>query len=93
MSAPIHLVRAKIDEARARGELDSPRSDEARVLAEMETLLLRLAAAHGRDALALRAQLSVKERLLAAILERTGQSVLAGVLWDPMASVAVYDYA
>ncbi|MFK7991278.1 MAG: hypothetical protein AB8I08_35005 [Sandaracinaceae bacterium] len=93
MSAPIHLVRAKIDEARARGELDTPRSDEARVLSEMEGLLAQLANAEGKDALQLRAQLSVKERVLASILERTGQSVLAGALWDPMASVPVYDFA
>ena len=92
MSAPMNLVRAKIDEARARGELDVPRSDEARVLAEMEDLLAQLPAARGKEALTLRAQLAVKERLLASILERTGQSVLAGVLWDPMASVAVYDF-
>ena len=84
-----HLVRAKIAEARARGALEQPESDEARVLAEMESLLAELAHARGQDSLRVRAQLAVKERVLAAILERTGQSMLADVLWD---DVPTYDY-
>ena len=82
MSIPSHLVSAKIAELRARGELREPLTDEARVLAEMDRLLGALAHAEGRDALRLRAQLGVQERLLADIFERTGQGLLADVLWD-----------
>lgn len=82
MGIPHHLVRAKIAEAHARGAFHQPLTDETRVLAEMEMLLGSLAYAEGADALRLRAQLAVKERLLAIILERTGQSMLADVLWD-----------
>ena len=82
MGIPQHLVRAKIAEARARGAFHQPLTDETRVLAEMETLLVSLQFAEGHEALRLRAQLAVKERLLAIILERTGQSMLADVLWD-----------
>lgn len=90
MSVPSHLVSAKIAEARARGDLEQPLTDEARVLAEMERLLSELPQAHGRDALKLRAQLGLQERLLADILERTGQSVLADVLWDEAPSFETY---
>lgn len=90
MSIPSHLVRAKIAEARARGALEAPLTDEARVLAEMERLLGELSHAHGDDALRLRAQLGLQERMLAVILERTGQSVLADVLWDVAPSFDAY---
>lgn len=82
MSIPSHLVSAKIAELRARDELREPLTDEARVLAEMDRLLGALAHAEGCVALRLRAQLAVHERLLADILERTGQGLLAEVLWD-----------
>ena len=82
MSIPSHLVSAKIAELRARGELRQPLTDEARVLAELDRLLRELVHADGQRALALRAQLVVQERLLAAVLDRTGQSLLADVLWD-----------
>lgn len=90
MSVPSHLVSAKIAEARARGALSQPLTDEARVLAEMERLLAELQHAHGPDALRLRAQLGLQERMLADILERTGQSVLADVLWDVSPSYDAY---
>jgi hypothetical protein len=80
--APSHLVAAKIAEARARGALDDPSSDEARVLAEMERLLEELSLASDEEALELKAQLGFQERMLAHILERTGQAVLADVLWE-----------
>ena len=80
---PTHLVRAKIAEARARGLLDDPRSDETRVLAELERILIGLAhAADRKESLRLRAQLAVQERCLAGVLERMGQSVLAQSLWE-----------
>ncbi|HBQ11213.1 MAG: hypothetical protein RLO52_10275 [Sandaracinaceae bacterium] len=82
MSIPSHLVSAKIAEARARGALERPSTDEARILADMERVLAELPAAVGRDALRLRAQLALHERNLAYILERTGQSILSDVLWD-----------
>ncbi len=82
MSIPHHLVRAKIAEARARGAFAGPLTDEARVLSEMERLLSALHHAEGREALRLRAQLAVHERLLAGVLERIGQGTLADALWD-----------
>jgi hypothetical protein len=90
MSIPSHLVSAKIAEARARGALERPRTDEARVLAEMERLLAALPHARGADALHLRAQLELRERVLASVLERTGQSLLADVLWDATPSFDAY---
>ena len=62
MSIPSHLVSAKIAEARARGALERPSTDEARILADMERVLAELPAAVGRDALRLRAQLALHER-------------------------------
>lgn len=88
--APSHLVAAKIAEARARGALDDPSSDEARVLAEMERLLEELAVAPHDEALQLKAQLGFQERMLAHILERTGQTVLADVLWDDIPSYDLF---
>ena len=90
MSIPSHLVNAKIAEARARGLLEQPLTDEARTLAEMDRLLAELAHAHGPDALRLRAQLGLQERLLANILERTGQGPLADVLWEDSPSYDLY---
>lgn len=90
MGIPHHFVSAKIAEARARGALVQPLTDEARVLSEMDMLLSALAFAEGQHALRLRAQLAVKERLLADILERTGQSLLADVLWDVSPSYDAY---
>lgn len=82
MSIPHHLVSAKIAEARARGAFHGPLTDEARVLSEMERTLQSLAHAEGQEALRLRARLALHERMLADIFERTGQSLLADVLWD-----------
>ena len=48
----------------------------------VDRLLAELAMADGVMALRLRAQLELQERLLAAVYERTGQGVLADVLWD-----------
>ena len=82
MSIPSHLVSAKIAELRARGALREPLTDEARVLAEMDRLLEALLLADESEVPRLRAQLGVQERLLAGIFERTGQALLADVLWD-----------
>lgn len=90
MSIPSHLVSAKIAEARARGALEQPLTDEARVLSEIDRLLVELAHAQGAEALRLRARLNLQERMLAYILERTGQSVLADVLWDVTPSYDAY---
>ena len=90
MSICSHLVKAKIAELRARDAIREPRTDEERVLAEMDRLLGALPHADGRDALRLRAQLAVQERLLASIFERTGQGLLADVLWDVSPSYDQY---
>ena len=90
MSIPSNLVSAKIAELRARGALAHPESDEARCLAEMDRLLAELAVAEGRPALRLRAQLELQERLLAGVYERTGQALLADVLWDDTPSYDLF---
>ncbi|MCB9594384.1 MAG: hypothetical protein H6719_16755 [Sandaracinaceae bacterium] len=90
MSIPSHLVSAKIAEHRARGALDRPLTDEARCLAEIDRLLAELAGAEGVSALRLRAQLELQERLLAQVYERTGQALLADVLWDDAPSYDQY---
>ncbi len=77
-----HLVDAKIAEARARGDLDAPLTDEARMLGEMAALLEVLRTARGLAREVAQAQLARCERALADILERTGQGVLADALWD-----------
>ncbi|MEC7525958.1 MAG: hypothetical protein VYE22_39115 [Myxococcota bacterium] len=82
MSIPSHLVSAKIAEARAKGALETPTTDEARILAEMERILAQLPHSVGAESIRLRAQLALHERNLAHILERTGQSILSDVLWD-----------
>lgn len=83
-----HIVHTKIAEARARGALDLPVSDETRALKEIERLLGELGGARGLHAVQLRAQLAVQERSLAFVLARTGQSVVADTLFE---HVPVYD--
>lgn len=90
MSIPSHLVAAKIAEHRARGALARPLTDEARCLAEIDRLLGELSVAEGVDALRVRAQLELQERLLAQVYERTGQGLLADVLWDVAPSYDQY---
>ncbi len=82
MTMPSHLVSAKIAEARARGALEQPTTDEARLLCRMDRLLGELHDTRGARALAVREQLRQCERVLADVLERTGQTVLADALWD-----------
>ena len=83
MGIPMDLVTAKIEQARARGDFDrAPLSDEARLLQEMEELLGRLQHAGGADAVDVRERLRRCEKQLSAILDRTGQGILADVLWD-----------
>ncbi|HJL18653.1 MAG TPA: hypothetical protein RMH99_23530 [Sandaracinaceae bacterium LLY-WYZ-13_1] len=90
MSIPSHLVSAKIAEARARGVLERPSTDEARVLAELDRLLAELPRARDGEALRLRARLERQERRLADVLDRTGQSLLADVLWDTTPTFDAY---
>ena len=83
MAIPMDLVTAKIEEARARGDFDrAPLSDEARLLQDMEELLARLQHARGKDAAEVRERLRACERQLSAILDRTGQGILADALYD-----------
>lgn len=82
MSIPAHIVRVKIAEAQARGELERPRTDEARLLRELARLLEAERLARGAQLDAVRERLWRCERALAGVLERTGQSMLAEELWD-----------
>ncbi|MCZ7680969.1 MAG: hypothetical protein M5U28_20165 [Sandaracinaceae bacterium] len=82
MSIPAHIVRVKIAEARARGELDQPRTDEARLLRELARLLEASRLARGPEIAAVRERLRRCEDALAGVLERTGRSMLAEALWD-----------
>lgn len=90
MSMCSHFVSVKIAEARSRGALDHPATDEARTLAQIEGLLRELATAERSEVPRLRAQLGLYERMLADIFERTGQSMLADVLWDATPSYDSY---
>ncbi|MBZ0120417.1 MAG: hypothetical protein K8H88_25725 [Sandaracinaceae bacterium] len=93
MSMYADLVHAKIEQARARGDFDrAPLSDEARLLAEMEGLLARLWTAEGRDKEEVRERLRACERRLGDVLERTGQAILADVLWDDTPSYDGLEY-